>query len=412
MKLFSLYYHVTIIVLKLPFLETLKVQKMRFIAPWIATVAISGCSKNDKTTATKAATVGNLKKAPEAQKAVGTIGKNSEEKSIENGTDEGRLLKGDGDLQGSPDVVVVNGNPPVVVSEVVTTNRSNSPQSAGSGNVSNEEAVVSVNTVRMPGQGVEDVSTPQQASPQEVQVHIPPQIAQAGTKNVAEEAAVVPVSAVSVPGQGVEDVSTPQQASPEEVQVHIPVSQGIVDLSSISSSQQPVDTEVDKSEATPVVTDIVSEGNSSPPAVTEVFSNNPASSNSHIIPDPALLIMRAARIRKFGALINPPPQPVDTNDAKISVEILDDADVNEQPIPVDDDALNGSNHPPPASVDSSEPVAEVDAPAEIRPLTKDEIHALIRKGMKDRGGSSTEKNMTVKTNKRTANRAKVFKMKK
>ena len=361
MKLFSLYYHVTIIVLKLPFLETLKVQKMRFIAPWIASVAISGCSKNDKTTATKAATVGNLKKAPEAQKAVGTIGKNSEEKSIENGTDEGRLLKGDGDLQGSPDVVVVNGNPPVVVSEVVTTNRSNSPQSAGSGNVSNEEAVVSVNTVRMPGQGVEDVSTPQQA---------------------------------------------------EEVQVHIPVSQGIVDLSSISSSQQPVDTEVDKSEATPVVTDIVSEGNSSPPAVTEVFSNNPASSNSHIIPDPALLIMRAARIRKFGALINPPPQPVDTNDAKISVEILDDADVNEQPIPVDDDALNGSNHPPPASVDSSEPVAEVDAPAEIRPLTKDEIHALIRKGMKDRGGSSTEKNMTVKTNKRTANRAKVFKMKK
>ena len=95
--------------LKFPFLETLKVEKMRFIAPWIASVAISGCSKNDKTTATNAATVGNLKKAPEAQKAVGTIGKNSEGKSIENGTDEGRLLKGDGFLQGSPDVVVING---------------------------------------------------------------------------------------------------------------------------------------------------------------------------------------------------------------------------------------------------------------------------------------------------------------
>ena len=284
---------------------------------------------------------------------------------------------------------------------------------AGTGNVATEEeAVVPVNAVTVPGPVVDEGSTPQQAASQEVPPPIPPQIVQPGNRIVANEEAVVPVYTVSIAGPVVDEGSIPQLASTQEVEVHIPVSQGIVDLSSISSSQQPVDTKVDKSEATPVVTDIVSESNSSPPAVTEVFSNNPASSNSHIIPDPALLIMRAARMRKFGALINPPPQPVDTNDAKISVEILDDADVNEQPIPVGDDALNGSNHRPPASVDSSEPVAEVDAPAEIRPLTKDEIQARIRKGMKDRGGSSTKKNMTVKTNKRTANRAKVFGTKK
>ena len=279
---------------------------MRFLAPLIAAVALSGCSKNDKTNKPTATPL--IPKAAEENGGKPPVVPKSAENPVKQPCACNHKHCG-----GNPAKKNEMGKMPSVIP---------GPTQAINNTVANETAVVIPQP--QPANVIPANQTTDVAQPQAVVIVANQTQPQAINDTVANETTVVSVSAATVPG--IEENTSGIVSASAQAENNIVRDNGNGPIIS-PIAPQPVDPQASASAAntpTPVNTAIVNETNSPLLVVTEVVSSNPGSSNS-LISDQGInteqfdaSLVRAARLRY---LIPPmkPSQPAATNGTETSV---------------------------------------------------------------------------------------------
>ena len=301
---------------------------MRFLAPLIAAVALSGCSNNDKTQKPTATPL--IPKAAEANSGKPPVVPESAEDPVKQACACNHKHCG-----GNPEKKNEMGKMPPVIpgpAQAINNTVANEtavviPQTQAANNTeANETAVVIPQ--QQPVNVIAATLTTNVAQPQAV-VIVANQTTNAAQPQaintaVANETTVVSVSAATVPVIG-ENTSGIVSASAQAENNIVPDNVNGPIISPIAI--QPVDPQASASAAnipTPVNTAIVNETNSPLLVVTEVVSSTPGSSNS-LIPDQGInteqfdaSLVRAARLRYLIPPIKP-SQPAATNGTETSV---------------------------------------------------------------------------------------------